>query len=65
VYTVVSIVTFVPAVVSQQFSFQTVGMNMNCGIPQNGIFLVSLLDLLQWFSMTLTSEPLLTRIPTV
>jgi len=34
-------------------------MNIGFGIPQIGIILISLLDSLLWFSMTLTSPPLM------
>jgi hypothetical protein len=44
VYAVVSVVTFVPALELIRLLFQTVNMNIGCGIPLIGIVLISLLD---------------------
>jgi hypothetical protein len=44
VYAVVSVVTIVPALEQWGLLFQTVNMNIGCGIPLIGILLISLLD---------------------
>ncbi len=46
IYAVVSVVTIVPALEQWGLLFQTVNMNIGCGIPRIGILLISLLDLL-------------------
>jgi len=63
-YGVVSIVTFVAAVEQWQSEFQTVYMSIGFGYPLIGMMSISLLDLLLYFSMMLTSPYQTTRVPT-
>jgi len=63
-YGVISIVTFVPAVEQRQSEFQTVNMSIGFGIPLIDMILISLLDLLLYFSMMLVSSYQTTRLPT-
>jgi len=63
-YDVVSIVTFVAAVKQRQSELQTVYLSIGFGIPLIGMISISLLDLLLYFSMMLTSPYQTTRLPT-
>jgi hypothetical protein len=58
------IVTFVAVVEQWQSEFQTVYMSIGFGNPLIGMMLISLLDLLLYFSMMLTSPYQTTRVPT-
>jgi len=62
-YGVISIVTFVASVEHWQSEFQTVYMSIGFGYPLIGMVSISLLDLLLYFSMMLTSPYQTTRVP--